>query len=157
MAKPINQPLFELKVLDTPNLPGDNISADTHAFHQALENTQYAKAALNQRFTKALLYDFSQHGADAIIRMREKNPAQYIKIIKDFLPKELTVDVKHDDAASQSLDLERLRLLRDLITRPNGDGRIIDGTARSDANVPSVDAREGENGPLLVTDPRAGS
>ena len=158
MAKPVNQPLFELKVLDTPNLPADNLSADTQAFHQALENTQYAKAALNQRFTKALLYDFSTNGADAIIRLREKNPAQYIKIIKDFLPKELNIDVnQHDDAKGQSLDIERLRLLRSLITRPNGDGRVIDGTSRSDPDIPSADEGEGQNGPILVTDPRSGS
>jgi hypothetical protein len=158
VAKPVNQPLFELKVLDTPNLPADDLTADTQAFHQALENTQYAKAALNQRFTKALLVDFKNFGAEAIVRLREKNPAQYVKIIKDFLPKELTIDVnQRDDATSQSVDLERLRLLRELITRSNGDGRVIDGTARSGSHLSPADEGTGTNGPVLPPDPRSGS
>ena len=54
-----------------------------------------ARNELSDSFVKTLARDFHAHGQAAIERLREENPAIYIKIIADMMPKleESKVDV----------------------------------------------------------------
>ena len=56
-----------------------------------------ARTALSNTFLKTLRADFDKHGKEAIERVREENPAIYVKIIADILPKleesQVNVDV----------------------------------------------------------------
>lgn len=49
-----------------------------------------ARAKLGELFLTAMLDDFEAHGIDAIIRAREEKPSDYVKIISNLLPKEMT-------------------------------------------------------------------
>lgn len=39
-----------------------------------------------------MLADWQEHGADAIIRMRESDPAVYVRIVASLLPRHVAVD-----------------------------------------------------------------
>lgn len=49
-----------------------------------------ARSKLGEAFLKELLADWEQHGAKAIIDMREDKPADYVKVVASILPKELS-------------------------------------------------------------------
>ena len=49
-----------------------------------------ARSKLGEAFLKELLVDWEQHGAKAIVDMREDKPADYVKVVASILPKELT-------------------------------------------------------------------
>lgn len=49
-----------------------------------------ARSKLGEAFLKELLGDFEQHGAAAIIKVREDRPADYVKVVASILPKELS-------------------------------------------------------------------
>jgi hypothetical protein len=46
---------------------------------------------LSAAFLRALAADFAEHGADALIATREKDPAAYARIVASLLPKEVEV------------------------------------------------------------------
>jgi hypothetical protein len=46
---------------------------------------------LGEAFISALCDDFLAHGADVIERVRQEQPAQYVRIIASILPKEFAV------------------------------------------------------------------
>jgi hypothetical protein len=54
-----------------------------------------ARNRLGTAFLEALEADFSEHGVDAIEKVRETKPEVYIRIIADLLPKEAKLDVDH--------------------------------------------------------------
>lgn len=56
-----------------------------------------AKHKLQEDFIRELALDFEAHGIAAISEVRERSPAQYLKVIASILPKE--VEIKR-----QSLD-----------------------------------------------------
>lgn len=46
-------------------------------------------------FLDAMASDFAAHGAAAIVRVREENPAAYMRCCVDVLPRQLDVAVEH--------------------------------------------------------------
>lgn len=77
------------------NLQGPILSADDPR-HQMLKNTQgqYAsKRHLTNAFLTAMAQDFENYGAEAITIVRETQPALYLKIIADMVPKEESKNV----------------------------------------------------------------
>ena len=50
-----------------------------------------SKNALGEAFVAAMHDDFQQHGIEAIQRVREKEPAQYLRVIASIIPKEVQV------------------------------------------------------------------
>jgi len=48
---------------------------------------------LGEDFLHELHEDFKKHGQSAIVEVREKRPAEYMKVIASILPKELKVTV----------------------------------------------------------------
>lgn len=48
---------------------------------------------LGEAFIADMLSDWEQHGAAAIVTVREEKPDQYLKVVASILPKELNVKV----------------------------------------------------------------
>jgi len=57
-----------------------------------------ARNRLGTAFLEALEADFSEHGVEAIEKVRETKPEVYIKIVADLLPNEANLDVDHGEA-----------------------------------------------------------
>lgn len=68
---------------------------------------------LGEDFLKALLADFDENGIQAIKDMRDKNPADYVKVVASILPKEI-------EAGERTLDM-----LGELLARIDGRTRSI--------------------------------
>lgn len=50
-----------------------------------------AKNKLTDLFLSAVADDFAEHGAVALARVREEDPASYLKIVGGFIPRELVL------------------------------------------------------------------
>ena len=57
-----------------------------------------ARNRLGTQFLEALESDFNQHGAQAIVLVREKKPEIYIRVVADLLPKEANINVEAGEA-----------------------------------------------------------
>lgn len=49
-----------------------------------------ARSKLGEAFLKELLADWEEHGAKAIIDMRDEKPGDYVKVVASLLPKEIS-------------------------------------------------------------------
>jgi hypothetical protein len=65
-----------------------------------------AKQRLQNSFIRALMRDWEQHGDQVIERLRNENPAAYVRAIVGVLPKDLSVEghIKDDRTPSCSFD-----------------------------------------------------
>ena len=59
---------------------------------------------LQTKFLYALAKDFDDHGEGAIVEMREKDPAAYIKAIVALMPKEIEVKQGLDELSDEQLN-----------------------------------------------------
>lgn len=75
-----------------------------------------ARNELSDNFVKTLARDFREHGQAAIIKLRESNPAIYVKIIADLMPK--LEEVKVDANVNQQQLIEH-RSVQEVTTRIN--------------------------------------
>ncbi len=50
-----------------------------------------ARAKLGEAFIAEMLADFLKHGRDAIERVRQEKPDQYLKVIASLLPKDVNL------------------------------------------------------------------
>lgn len=57
-----------------------------------------SKNKLSENFLRALANDFEEHGEGAITTVRESHPGEYLRIIAGLMPKELLLEVSHDDS-----------------------------------------------------------
>lgn len=67
---------------------------------------------LGEAFTEALYADFQEHGASVIERVRNEEPAQYLRVVAGLLPKEVKIEQNplsemSDDELSRLIDLVR--------------------------------------------------
>ncbi len=78
-----------------------------------------ARNKLGEEFLADLSADFEKHGAAAIERVREEDPATYIRVIASLLPKELKVErSRYEDMSEEEIDgaiLRASRLLEETI------------------------------------------
>jgi hypothetical protein len=73
--------------------------------------------------------DFAEHGERVIERVREEDPATYLRIAAGLLPKELHVNVAHD------LSIESFaERFKDLIARATGKPLSLLEAAQSPTN-----------------------
>ena len=56
-----------------------------------------SKNKLSEDFLQALTENFAKHGQQAIARVLEDEPAQYLKIIAGLMPKELLLQVSQEE------------------------------------------------------------
>lgn len=59
-----------------------------------------SRTKLGEQFLSDLMTDWDEHGQTAIKSMREKSPADYVKVVAATLPKELNVKVSELDELS---------------------------------------------------------
>jgi len=53
---------------------------------------------LTENFLQVLADDFEQHGTAAIVKVREEEPAKYLTVVAQLVPKETDVNLKGDEA-----------------------------------------------------------
>lgn len=78
---------------------------------------------LGEAFTEALHDDFAKHGIAAIQRVREEEPAQYVRVIASLLPKEVKVEQAplaemSDDELGRLIDI--VRTAEGAVAQPGG-------------------------------------
>ena len=54
-----------------------------------------ARHKISEVFLKDLLDDYAEHGAAAIVKLRENHPGRYIELIAKLLPKQVNVDARY--------------------------------------------------------------
>ncbi len=54
-----------------------------------------ARHKISEVFLKDLLDDYAEHGAKAIVKLRENHPGRYIELIAKLLPKQVNVDARY--------------------------------------------------------------
>ncbi len=93
---------------------------------------QYRREKLANHFYADLLRDWRKHGTDAIVSMRENDPAKYVSVVASVVPKELLIsgEVTHYHELS---DAEL-------------DARITEAIASGLAAAAAVAAEGGESG-----------
>jgi hypothetical protein len=77
-------------------------------------------------FLRALADDFDQHGRAAIIRMREEDPAAYVRLVAQLMPKEFEInrplDGLTDDELYAAIDRLRSQLAQERASESPPDG-----------------------------------
>lgn len=85
-----------------------------------------SKNKLGEAFVAALQDDFKEHGVQAISKVREERPDQYLRVIASILPKDLNVNHNPYDEVSDDELVERIRQLdasiRPFLTNAGTDG-----------------------------------
>lgn len=101
---------------------GDNTPAKTPKLAPAWQPGQSgnpagrpkgARSKLGSQFLETLLSDFTEHGKQAIVDMREKDPTAYCKTVASILPKEIEAGE------------ETMNVLAELLARVDGRTRTI--------------------------------
>lgn len=52
---------------------------------------------LSENFLKAMADDFDEHGVEAITKVRQDDPAKYLTVVAQLVPKETDINVKTDE------------------------------------------------------------
>ena len=68
---------------------------------------------LGEAFLRELADSFEEHGRDAIERMREERPGDYIRMIASLMPKETTQSVNQFEHLSDEQLADRLQELNE--------------------------------------------
>jgi len=81
---------------------------------------------LQGNFLRALADDFDQHGRAAIRRMREEDPAAYVRVVAQLMPKEFEInrplDGLTDDELYAAIDRLRSQLAQERASESPPDG-----------------------------------
>jgi hypothetical protein len=80
-----------------------------------------ARSFLQREFVVKLAKDFEEHGPDAIVRCREKDPGRYLTIIASLMPKQTEQALPLEDVTDDEL-LAGIALLRARLTGSSGEG-----------------------------------
>jgi hypothetical protein len=70
-----------------------------------------ARNKLGEEFLAELYSDFEANGAAVIERVRQEDPAAYLRVIVSVLPKELKIDRRHDAGPLSDLTEDELEAL----------------------------------------------
>jgi hypothetical protein len=74
-----------------------------------------SRNALGEAFLEAMHEDFKAHGVEAIQKVRDEKPDQYLKVIASILPKDLNVNINNMDDLSDDELRARIRSLESVI------------------------------------------
>ena len=74
-----------------------------------------ARNKLGEAFIRALHDSFTEQGADAIQRVIDEKPEQYLKVIASLLPKDVNLTVNNENEMSDDELRERIRKLSSTI------------------------------------------
>lgn len=74
-----------------------------------------ARNKLGEAFLQAMLADFTEHGEEVIVKVREEKPDVYLKTVASILPQQLNVKVEpFEDMTDEQLRKHAERLLAEL-------------------------------------------
>lgn len=86
---------------------------------------------LSDAITKAFLRDFKRYGISTIERVREDNPAEYLRICTKLLPKQVDIGVQHSfsdvllaaaaEIQADAIDSQAIEIVDDSADRPGCD------------------------------------
>lgn len=94
-----------------------------------------SKHKLAEQLLAELQRDFQEHGAKAIVEMRQEKPAEYIKALVSLLPKDVNLNVnKFEDMDDDQL-LARIRQLDAAVIPALAAHGIAAGEGRADGRV----------------------
>ena len=85
-----------------------------------------SRVKLGESFLADLMADWDKHGATSIAEMREKSPADYVKVVAATLPKELNVKVSELDELTDDQLARQLAAVAAQLARA-GIG-VVEGT-----------------------------
>lgn len=74
-----------------------------------------ARTKLGEMFLEAMRDDFEVHGVEAITKVREERPQDYLRVIASLMPKDLNLNINNLDAATDDELVQRLRELESVI------------------------------------------
>jgi hypothetical protein len=104
------------------------------------------RRSFNKDFLLALATDFKQHGASVIAKVRNQQPAAYMKICALLVPREMKIEqaggvkAMSDEQIEQAIEAIQIMLA----TRAGEAAKVIEGTAEPAAlpalNGPSPEA-----------------
>ena len=89
------------------------------------------RPALTRAFLDALEADFGEHGHDAIMKVRDEEPRDYLRIILALLPEELVSDQTIEEMTDEEL-AAALDALRPIVTAKLAAARREGGAAKSE-------------------------
>jgi hypothetical protein len=96
-----------------------------------------ARNKLGEAFVSALHDDFAEHGVGALAKVREEDPAAYMRVIAGLLPKEFKIETT-SDLTDEQLDA-RIRTLASVIGLQVGTGVAAGGAGEAGEAQPSQD------------------
>lgn len=82
-----------------------------------------ARNRLGEEFIEKLYADFAEHGAEAIVKVREEKPDQYLRVIASLLPKEVKLSTEAD-LSDEELD-RRIRQFAAALGLTIGEGEAV--------------------------------
>ena len=97
------------------------------------------RRSFNKDFLLALAADFKKHGAAAIEKVREQQPAAYMKICALLVPREMQIE--HSDTIKQMSDeqieqaIEAIQTM--LAARAGEAAKVIEGEAEVVSSLPA--------------------
>ena len=70
---------------------------------------------LTEDFMAAIAADFAEHGAAAIVRVRDEKPDVYLRVVAELMPRHAELDVTVDVFHTVNTTLEAYRLASELV------------------------------------------
>jgi hypothetical protein len=94
---------------------------------------------LGEAFIEALHDDFMDHGAAAIVKVREEKPDQYMKVIASLLPKDVNLNINDTSEMTDDELAERVRQLAAQLAPflPGGTGDAEAGVGHASSEAQS--------------------
>src|SRR5215472_15897328 len=95
-------------------------------------NAQRTRHMFSKAFVEALLEDFREWGAEAIVRVRTETPSAYLRVCATVIPKELKVERSAGVKAMSDEELERgIELIQDMLAKheAGANARVVEGVA----------------------------
>ncbi len=88
-----------------------------------------ARSKIGERFLQALHADFDDHGEGVIVRVREEEPATYLRLVAALLPKEIEAPPGNPlEGATRDELIALLAFIREVrATQQDEDAQLIDG------------------------------
>ena len=93
-----------------------------------------SRQKLQTDFLKVLADDFSEHGKEAVVRMREERPHEYVKAVASLMPRQLEIERPLQDLTDDDL-IAAVAALQSFLT-PKGVG---EGVADKASGEPATD------------------
>jgi Family of unknown function (DUF5681) len=120
-----------------------------------------SRNALNEEVICALLRDFKQHGQKAVARVRQTQPAAYLKALVLLCPREHQVEHRNliKELSDEQLEAMIEYIETSLAAQAGAPAKMIDGTIEptaAEATAPALEPPKPKNRVMLEADTAVG-